>query len=432
MQRRKKLIKKLLGFPFFHVQTNGFTFPLTHNFTEDLVGLDGLSLNLQFATDKTLTARKGPTPTFTRASTATFVGSNGLIQSAAINAARFDHDPVTLASRGLLIEESRTNLILQSEDFGTSWSAVNSTVSVNTATSPNGLVTADKLIVNLLSVAGRLSQNTTLTGSHTFSAFLKASEWSWAFITPSAAVGGVWFNLSNGTIGTQQAGCVGSIVSYGNGWYRCSVTLTGTGVASTTRITPTNADNTNTAGDGVSGIFAWGAQLETGAFPTSYIPTTTASVVRSADVCSITGSDFTSFYNQSEGTLFANIQSTGTGDRRPVAFDIGNNSQFYNFYATSVLSRYAQASGSLGSFTMAGTVPSTPLLYAGTLKHGDYSLALNGSIVGSSAVSLGATFIALRIGAGGGGGGQFLCGHLASIRYFKKRLTNAKLQTITA
>jgi hypothetical protein len=129
--------------------------------------------------------------------------------------------------------------------------------------------------------------------------------------------------------------------------------------------------------------------------------------------------------------LFANTQSTGTGDRRPVTFDIGNNSQFYNFYATSALSRYAQANGSLGSFTMAGTVPSTPLLYAGTLKHGDYSLSLNGSIVGSSAVSLGATFTTLRIGAGGGGGGQFLCGHIAAIRYYRKRLPNAKLQALT-
>jgi hypothetical protein len=80
---------------------------------------DGLSLDLQFATDKTLTARKGPTPVFTRASTATFIGSNGLIQSAAINEARFDHNPVTLACKGLLIEESRTNLVFPSATLTT-------------------------------------------------------------------------------------------------------------------------------------------------------------------------------------------------------------------------------------------------------------------------------------------------------------------------
>ena len=70
---------------------------------------DGLSLDLQFATDKTLTARKGPTPVFTRATIGTFIGSDGLIQTASINAARFDHDPVTLVCKGLLIEEQRTN-----------------------------------------------------------------------------------------------------------------------------------------------------------------------------------------------------------------------------------------------------------------------------------------------------------------------------------
>ena len=100
---------------------------------------DGLSLDLAFAADKTLTARKGPTPTFTRASTATFVGSDGLIQSAAINEARFDHDPVTLACKGLLIEEARTNLSLQSgvivDNFG--WDAINVTAAVS-GTGPDG------------------------------------------------------------------------------------------------------------------------------------------------------------------------------------------------------------------------------------------------------------------------------------------------------
>jgi len=107
---------------------------------------DKLALDLQFATDKTLTARKGPTPAFTRASSGTFVGSNGLIQSAGTNVARFDHDPVTLACKGLLIEESRTNLLRQSENFGTTWSAsqLNTTgipAYLNVATAPDGTTT---------------------------------------------------------------------------------------------------------------------------------------------------------------------------------------------------------------------------------------------------------------------------------------------------
>ena len=388
---------------------------------------DKLSLNLQFATDKTLTARKGPTPTFTRASTATFVGSDGLIQSAAINSARFDHDPVTLACRGLLIEESRTNLILQSEDFGTSWSAISATVSVNATTSPNGTVTGDKLIINSGVTTGRISQNTTLTGSHTFSAFLKASEWSWAFITPSAAVGGVWFNLSNGTIGTQQAGCVGSIVSYGNGWYRCSVTLTGTGVLSTTRIVPTNADNTNTAGDGTSGIFAWGAQLEAGSFPTSYIPTTTASVVRSLDVCSI--SSIASFYGSGVGTIFTGTQLNGASQlNRVCGFFAGANQ-----VAISRLLNNTRAvtNGNAPNLTInSGTLASTLFVKSAfAFNTNDAAFANNGVSAGTS-TSVGIPSVA-TFGIGTNGSQQIQSGTISEIKVFKKRLANAKLLTIT-
>jgi hypothetical protein len=393
---------------------------------------DGLSLDLQFATDKTLAARKGPTPVFTRASTATFVGSDGLIQSAAINAARFDHDPVTLACKGLLIEESRTNLVLQSEDFSTTWSAISATVSVNATTSPNGLVTADKLIVNLLSVTGRLSQNTTLTGSHTFSAFLKASEWSWAFITPSAAVGGVWFNLSNGTIGTQQSGCVGSIVSYGNGWYRCSVTLTGTGVASTARVTPTNADNANTAGDGTSGIFAWGAQLEAGSFPTSYIPTVASTVVRSADVCSITGSDFSGFYNQSEGTVYTESRPA-TVNGTTTTFGLSNgtsNERWLNRFAQNEQVTVTSA-GTESGFDALNPVAGTLYKAATAGKLNDFAMSINGLAVVTDTNQpmpvVDRAGIGNPTGSVAGGGAVTI----AAIRYYRKRLPNAKLTQLT-
>jgi len=400
---------------------------------------DKLSLDLQFATDKTLTARKGPTPTFTRASAATFVGSDGLIQSAAINAARFDHDPVTLTSKGLLIEESRTNLILQSEDFNTTWTAVNSTVSVNTATSPNGLVTADKLIVNSGATTGRISQLFTITGSHTFSAFLKASEWSWAFITPSLLVGGVWFNLSNGTIGTQQAGCVGSIVSYGNGWYRCSVTLTGTGVASTARITPTNADNANTAGDGTSGIFAWGAQLEAASFPTSYIPTTTASVVRSADLCSISGSNFTGFWNQSSGTLVEAFEASPNTNTTYVSASNGNIVQnSVHLDNDTGLMRAVYYSGSslvatldLGSVGTVGTVNTIATAYSVN----DFAASRSGgTVVTDTSGAVPASLSQINIGTDERSQTptSFYSNRcIKSLRYYKKRLANAKLQTLS-
>ena len=116
--------------------------------------------------------------------------------------------------------------------------------------------------------------------------------------------GFVIYNLSNGTIDSSSV-ATGFIIAAGNGWYRCSTTRTTTAAATVQYQIRATAGSFSFAGDGTSGIYLWGAQLEAGAFPTSYIPTTTAAATRSADVASIGSSAFTSFYNQSEGTVFA-------------------------------------------------------------------------------------------------------------------------------
>ena len=135
--------------------------PSTPNINRFDFGI-GLSLDLQFAADKTLTARRGPTPTFTRSQTSptgtTYIGSDGLLKYAAANEPRFDHDPITLECKGLLIEEARTNQSLRSEDIvnNVGWSLIDVT-SVVSGTSPNGNssyqisetnTTANHLLVN--------------------------------------------------------------------------------------------------------------------------------------------------------------------------------------------------------------------------------------------------------------------------------------------
>jgi hypothetical protein len=392
---------------------------------------DGLSLDLQFAADKTLTARKGPTPVFTRGSTGTFVGSNGLVQSAAVNAARFDHDPVTLASRGLLIEESRTNICLQSENFGTTWAFTNATASLDVATAPDGSTSADKLINNS-GAAGRVQQVFTLSGSNVYSVFAKADEWNWLLISPLGGGTGAWFNLSNGTVGTQLSGSVGSITSFGNGWYRCSVVFTGTGVSNSARISPTNANNTLTDGNGTSGILIWGAQLEAGSFATSYIPTVASSVVRSADVCSITGGNFTSFYNQSEGTMLTDsIPAAVAGVTIISGFSNGTSNERW-------LNRFAQNEQTV--ITSAGTESGLDALnpvarqqykVAIAAKLNDVAMSINGSSVVTDSSQPMPIVTRMGIGNSTGtnvGGGMTI----TSIRYYKKRLSNAKLQALTA
>jgi hypothetical protein len=391
---------------------------------------DRLSLDLQFAADKTLTARKGPTPTFTRASTATFVGSNGLIQSAAVNAPRFDHDPLTLACKGLLIEESRTNSLVQSADFSTTWSQIQVAVSTNVTTSPSGDVTADKVVPNFASTISRVSQTFTLTGSHSMSVFAKSSEWGWLFIGPISGGVGVWFDLSNGTVGTQSSGFVGSIVSFGNGWYRCAVSFTGATTSQPARIVPTNADNTITIGDGTSGIFIWGAQVEAGSFATSYIPTVASTAVRSADVCSITGSDFTGFYNQSEGTVSMSASTARSGNS-VVLYAITDGTISNQILALPGSSSFSvnvlgssQASLDTGIFT--NNVVSR---VASAFKLNNFASSKNGGTVSTD--NAGTLPTVSQLGIGSRISAVQLNGHIQYLRYFKKRLANAKLITLT-
>ena len=317
---------------------------------------DGLSLDLQFATDKTLTARKGPTPTFTRASTATFVGSNGLIQSATINTPRFDHDPVTLACKGLLIEESRTNVLLNSDTLSTQ------TVTVTAA-------------ARTLSFYG--TGTVVLSGAHI------------ATVT-------------------------------GTGAYPTRTTLT---------FTPTAGSLTLTVTGSVTQ-----AQLELGSFPTSYIPTTTASVVRSADVCSITGSDFTSFYNQSEGTIvgsgLTNQPTTNAGAELFRSNDGTNNNRIQlgmtNFPAQAIRP-FIVASGTVTYSSTQGTATVGVERKIGTAyKTNDVISAFNGTLgTLDTTVTLPTNCNQVALFAGLG------AGTISSLRYFKKRLANAKLQSLT-
>jgi hypothetical protein len=391
---------------------------------------DGLALDLQFAADKTLTARRGPTPTFTRASTATFVGSNGLIQSAAINQARFDHNPTTLASRGLLIEESRTNERTYSEDFSqATYGKTGVTISSVSDTSPSGGATIQKLLEDTSTGAHGFDFLNAQTGTQTFSIFLKAAGRQWSRLTANSVV--TWFNLQNGVIGTVGVGHTALITNFGNGWYRCSVSFNAA-LSNTIQIRAATGDtNLTYTGDGASGIFAWGAQLEAGSFPTSYIPTTTASVVRSADVCSITGSAFSGFYNQSEGTMLANAFTPASGDRTVLAADDNTANEMIRLRTEGTNPFFKVTDGGSDVVAIdAGTVTAnTAFKLIGAYKVNDFASSINGGSAVTDTTGTIPTVDRMRIGAGQGG--NTMCGCISAIRYFKKRLPDAKLQSLT-
>jgi hypothetical protein len=402
---------------------------------------DKLSLDLQFAIDKTLTARKGPTPTFTRASTATFVGSDGLIQSAALNAARFDHDPVTLACKGLLIEEARTNSCIRSEDFSTTWVTYQSSVSANSTASPDGATSADSLVENFSTDFHSIYQPITFAAlAYTFSIYAKAGNRNWIslFENTSGSSRRTFFNLSTGAIGTKNAAHTAAVQQLSNGWYRCQITFTSTsGGIQNVAVELASADNVGSyVGNGSGNVFIWGAQLEAGSFPTSYIPTVASSVVRSADVCSITGAAFTGMYNTTEGTFFATAStfSPNTNIRRIVFATDGaiTNRAGLLFNSVGSPTTFVASSGGSLSALIAVTVASitSPVKIAGAYKLDDFAISANGSAVTTDTSGLVGVGIN-RLNIGSQNDTETLNGHIASIRYYKKRLSNAKLQTIT-
>ena len=342
---------------------------------------------------------------------------------------------------GLLIEESRTNLITYSEDFtDASWIASGSDVS-GSAEGPDGVSNSAAILVDdggggIISAYLRTDVTVLTATAYTASVFAKADQLGWIaiyarnFTTP--ANGQVFFDLNNGTVGTESVGISGQIEDFGNGWYRCSITFT-TDAADTTgsiRIYPAEADNDSIVDrDGTSSILIYGAQLEAGAFPTSYIPTSGATATRSADVASIPVADFG--YNQSEGTVFVEASSY-KGIPKLLHLNDGSDSNRAQITASaSNVAGYVQATGDSGSFISVAGAPTVPFKAALGIETNDMGLTVNGGSVSTdTSQNVPVSITKLNIGSDSTGAsvGQV---HIKSIKYYPRRLTNAQLQELT-
>jgi hypothetical protein len=405
---------------------------------------DGLSLDLAFAADKTLTARKGPTPTFTRASTATFVGSNGLIQSAAINTPRFDHDPVTLACKGLLIEESRSNSVLNSDLYLTS-TPTNITATTITGTSVTGSSQIRELSLTSSGVATGVQSNLTGagTGTKTISVFIKkptsnaAPYFTIGFASSAIQYAGIQLTMSGASPVVSVTSAPANRVS-----------VVASGVPSTCFLTlyPSNAVWNGTSdirqtlvASGTNLIYIFGAQVELGSFHTSYIPTTTTALTRSADVCSITGGDFTGFWNQSAGTLVQVFEASPNTNTTYVSASNGNiaaNSVHIDNDTGLMRSVYYSGSSIVATLNLGavGTIGSVNKV-ATAYSVNDFAASRNGgSAVTDTSGALPIGLSQMNIGTDERSQvptSFFSNKCISSLRYYNKRLPNAKLQSLT-
>lgn len=414
----------------------------------------GLSaaLDLRFALDKSLTAYRGPTPSFSRASTGTYFNSSGVLTSAAINAPRFNHtyNGTSWVSRGLLVEEQRTNSAQYSEDFGNAyWTKLQVSISANNANAPDGNTTADKVVENTVNAQHTLYNSgfsVTAGTAYTISFFAKAAGRNFIqfpladVMTGAGSQGRVNFDLSTGAIG-QVVGTnlTAEIINVGSGWYRCicklsSAASTGTGYLQF------NLVNSSTAtpgqaylGDGTSGVLVWGIQLEAGsAFATSYIPSlSNASTTRSADVCQITGVDFSNTWNPLEGSAVAEFDIFSSTSNTYIfhAFDASTRIPIGFFNDSSGFEMYTWNSAYQARFLYGSLTANTNHKAAYGYKENDFAGSLNGSATStdtSGVIPAGSTFL-----IGNYSGTNFINGHIARLRYYRKRLPNATLQQLS-
>jgi len=329
---------------------------------------------------------------YTATTTAAITNYIPVLLNAGGNQPRFDNNPTTGESLGLLIEEQRTNLFTYSSAFDdASWSKSASSVTANTVIAPDGTLSADALIEDATNAQHFISKVASIqSGSVTLSIYAKAAGRDWIRIQTYSGVY-AWFNISTGVLGTVQSGCTATITSVGNGWYRCTATVTY--VNQTNYIFLANADGvTSYTGNGFSGVFLWGAQLEAASFATSYISTTSATATRAADSAQMTGANFTSWYSQGFGTLYAeyaHLQDTGASTvTTPVEMNDGTQNKFFQSgpytYASNTANVFTKNASSLGA-------NSTTAL-----------ISRNGSTLGpytDSAVSIGGlTLLVLGIG----------------------------------
>jgi hypothetical protein len=366
------------------------------------------------------------------------------LQTAASGVARFDHRPLTGESLGLLVEEQRTNLFERSEEFDNAyWTKTRSSITANTIVAPDGTLTGDKVVEDTTADnTHQITRSISYTSgtAYTYSFFAKAGERTRvAFQFPSAAFTNpinITFNLSDGSVVAVGTGGTASIVSVGNGWFRCIGTATATITASVNTAwvrlvdTGTNASYT---GDGYSGIFIWGAQLEAGAFPTSYIPTVAATVTRNADVASMTGTNFSSWYRQDEGTFYSEsvVGQIGVGSVTLAASDAtaSNRLQIQRTAGNNYQNLVVVGGVTQSSVSVSGVAANVSGKSADAFKLNDFNTAVNG-VLGTADTS-GTVPTVTQLDIGSRASSLFLNGHIRKLSYYPIRATDAQLQALT-
>ena len=438
-------------------------------------GGDGSTLSLDFTAMSSL----DPRFTFTRSTTATFINSSGYVESIAAAAsndptkARFDYDPTTLVARGMLIEGAATNLFGFSQDFTQTsvWTiqTAYTSVSATGGTSPQNTNTGNLFTEPNTNQARSIYQAPAgaTAGTYTASVWAKAGSGSARFIrlvisSASTNFGYVTVALATGAI--QQAAAavgtasnaVGTVEAYPNGWYRIRLTVTVAASVNFCFIVPldsTGAGVTPTSDYGryayagnSSTFLLWGAMLESGTAPSSYIPTLTSSTVqRTADTCIAASTGFSSWFTGgTSGTFYADWY----GGVRGITSTVRSVLSTSDVSARHLHLQQTAAAGNLkvADFGGVNSVTTSNSITSGARTKGAFSfsgstvnLTLNGGTVATSssiAFSTAPTYLVLGGTSTDGStitdATVLLNGSIRAIKYWPSVLPPTVLQSLTA
>lgn len=254
--------------------------------------------------------------TFTRTTSASRFTSNGLIENVLTGVPRLNYSG---SNPTWLLEPQRTNTILQSENFNSSsWTKNESTITADSTISPSGIQNADMFTGNSNNISHNITQTNSVVSAsnYSFSIYLKKNTNSYAQLTFASTrfSPNAWsnFNLNNGLVGTSGSAASASISDVGEGWYRCTMISTANSTGTNNfyvNLTSSPSSSRLEANQISSSIYCWGAQLETGSYPTSYIPTTTTLVTRNADVFTKNNIYTNNYITNAGGTWFMELNN---------------------------------------------------------------------------------------------------------------------------
>ena len=380
--------------------------------------------------------------TVTRNTAARRFDSAGLVASVASGIPRLDYytSGGVTGCPALLVEPAATNALSYSEEFdNAAWGKSAMTVSTGTTalfTAPDGTTNADKIIATSGNVAHNINRSGIASAAYTFSVFAKAGEESVISLWLRGASVRAEFNLVSGTVSNITTTSA-RIENYGNGWYRCTVYDSTAGTTAHVY----GRGGAAYAGNGSDGFYLWGAQLETGSVATSYIPTTTGTGSRSADVISVSGAVSGSI-GQTEGTIYAEV------DYRNFA-----NITMLSVQTASIVSGVVRIETNGNELRchvrdVSGTIRMDQIITSPTLSTGinkiavGYSsaasglcIALNGTVVFTATTAAAFTINPDRILLGSrevsSNSQLFFNNRIRSAAIYTTRLTNAELAALT-